>query len=97
MDKMIYALFDRRIKSVVLIKEAVNIYEFKRWFAMVFLHAGSVYQSYPDDFCIYVLGDFNTETMVCHSVTPELMCTVSEIMDQFNIARPDSAQSSDEA
>ena len=96
MDKMIYALFDRRIKSV-LIKEATNIYEFKRWFAMVFLHDGSVYQSYPDDFCIYVLGGFNTETMVCNLLRPNLCALFLRLWISLISLRPNSAQSSDEA
>lgn len=100
MTKGIYALFDRKTKSVQFVKEADNIDCFKRWFASVFLHAETIFALYPEDFDIYILGSFDAETM--HGdIEPELLCSVSDLFDLFKLprpfARPDMARSSDEA
>lgn len=100
MTKGIYAIFDRKTKSVEFVKESDNIDCFKRWFATAFLRSDSMFALYPDDYDIYLLGRFDSETM--HGdIEPDLMCSVSDLFDLFKIprpfARPDLARSSDEA
>lgn len=95
MIRNLYAIFDRKTKSVEFVKEADNIECFKRWFATAFLRVDSMFALYPDDYDIYLLGCFDCETM--HGdIEPDLMCSVSDLFDQFKLARPDSARSSDE-
>lgn len=95
MIKNLYAIFDRKTKSVDFVKEADNIDVFKRWFATVFLHSDGMYALYPEDYDIYLLGCFDSESM--HGdLEPDLMCSVSDLFDQFKLARPDSARFSDE-
>lgn len=100
MTKNIYAIFDRKTKSVEFVKEADNIDCFKRWFATAFLRADSMFALYPEDYDIYLLGCFDSETM--HgNIESDLMCSVSDLFDLFKIprpfARPDLSRSSDEA
>lgn len=99
MTKGIYAIFDRKTKSVQFVKEADNIDCFKRWFASAFLRSDTIFAFYPEDFDIYLLGCFDAETM--HGdFEPDLMCNVSDLFDLFKLprsfARPDMARSSDE-
>lgn len=87
MTKGIYAIFDRKTKSVEFIREAANIDCFKRWFATAFLRADTMFALYPDDYDIYLLGCFDSETM--HgNIEPDLMCSVSDLFDLFKIPRP---------
>lgn len=99
MTKGIYAIFDRKTKSVQFVKEADNIDCFKRWFASAFLRADTIFALYPEDFDIYILGSFDAETM--HGdIEPDLLCSVSDLFDLFKLprpfARPDKTRTSDE-
>lgn len=94
--KTIYAIFDRKTNSCALCKEAVNIEEFQRWFATVFLRDSSMFALYPQDYDIYSLCSFNDENMTVDdpaSFPPCLICSVDELFSIFKIPRPTSAQS----
>ncbi len=100
MTKGIYAIFDRKTKSVDFVKEADNVDSFNRWFATAFLRSDTMFALYPDDYDIYLLGCFDSETM--HGdIEPDLLYSVSDLFDIFKLprpsARPDLARSSDEA
>lgn len=100
MIKNLYAIFDRKTKSVEFVKEADNFDCFKRWFATAFLRADTMFALYPDDFDIYLIGCFDSETM--HGdIEPDLLCSVSDLFDLFKLprpfTRPAKAHSSDEA
>lgn len=96
--KSIYAIFDRKTNSVEFIKEADNIQAFERWFATVFLRSDGMFALYPEDYDIYELCAFNSETLKVNAdYPPQLICSVSELFDIFKIARPNLARSSDEA
>lgn len=95
MIRNLYAVFDRKTKSVDFVKEADNIDCFKRWFATVFLRSDGMYALYPEDYDIYLLGCFDCETM--HGdLEPDLMCSVSDLFDQFKLARPHQRPNKDE-
>lgn len=92
--KSIYAVFDRKTSSCVLVKEAVNLEEFERWFATVFLRSGSMFALYPADFNIYILCSLDEEHITINSdYPPALLCSVDDLFDIFKIPRPTVAQS----
>ena len=92
--KSIYAVFDRKTNSCALCKEAVNIEEFERWFATVFLRDASMFALYPQDYDIYSLCTFDDENMtIPDHFPPCLICSVDELFSIFKIPRPTSAQS----
>ncbi len=88
MIKSIYAIFDRKTKSVVFVREADNIECFERWFSMAFLHSSSMFALYPGDYDVYALCEFDDESMHVSSDLPDLMCNVDELFDKFKICRP---------
>lgn len=91
--KTIYAIFDRKTNSCSLVKEAVGIEEFERWFVTVFLRSDSIFALYPSDFDIYSLCTFDDEHMtVNNDCPPVLICSVDELFDIFKIPRPTSGQ-----
>lgn len=92
--KTIYAIFDRKTNSCSLVKEAVNIEEFQRWFATVFLRDSSMFALYPQDYDIYSVCTFDDEHMKINTdYPPALICSVDELFDIFKIPRPTVAQS----
>ena len=92
--KTIYAIFDRKTNSTALCKEAVNVEEFQRWFATVFLRDASMFALYPEDYDIYSICTFDDENMtVPASTQPRLICSVDELFSIFKLPRPTSAQS----
>lgn len=92
--KTIYAVFDRKTSSTALCKEAVNIEEFERWFATVFLRDASMFALYPEDYDIYSICTFDEENMTVPDSTPtRLICSVDELFSIFKLPRPTSAQS----
>ena len=92
--KSIYAVFDRKTNSTALCKEAVNVEEFQRWFATVFLRDASMFALYPQDYDIYSICTFDEENMtVPDSTPPRLICSVDELFSIFKLPRPTSAQS----
>lgn len=94
MKKVIYAIFDRKTGSCSLVKEAVGIEEFERWFATVFLRSDAMFALYPADFDIYELCVLDDEHMTLNTdYPPRLVCSVDELFDIFKIPRPTSAQS----
>ena len=80
--KTIYAVFDRKTNSCALCKEAVNIEEFQRWFATVFLRDSSMFALYPQDYDIYSLCSFNDENMTVDDPNsfPPLICFLKFII-----------------
>lgn len=91
--KTIYAVFDRKTNSCALCKDAVNIEEFQRWFATVFLRDTSMFALYPEDYDIYALCTFDDENMTIPEYSPtHLICSVDELFSIFKIPRPTSAQ-----
>lgn len=92
--KTIYAVFDRKTNTTALCKEAVNVEEFQRWFATVFLRDSSMFALYPEDYDIYSICTFDEENMtVPVSTPPHLICSVDELFSIFKLPRPTSAQS----
>lgn len=92
--KTIYAIFDRKTNTTALCKEAVNVEEFQRWFATVFLRDASMFALYPEDYDIYSICTFDEENMtVPDSTPPRLICSVDELFSIFKLPRPTSAQS----
>ena len=92
--KSIYAVFDRKTCSCVLVHLSANIEEFERWFASVFLRSNTLFAQYPADFDIYNLCTFDDEHMkIDHHYQPVLICSIDELFDIFKIPRPTVAQS----
>ncbi len=92
--KTIYAVFDRKTNTTALCKEAVNVEEFQRWFATVFLRDASMFALYPEDYDIYSICTFDEEHMTIPDCTPpRLICSVDELFSIFKLPRPTSAQS----
>lgn len=92
--KTIYAVFDRKICSCPLVKDAANLEDFERWFATVFLRSSCLYALYPADFDIYSLCVLDDEHMKINTdYPPSLICSVDELFDIFKIPRPTVAQS----
>ena len=92
--KTIYAIFDRKTNTAALCKEAVNVEEFQRWFATVFLRDSSMFALYPEDYDIYSICTFDEENMtIPDSTPPRLICSVEELFSIFKLPRPTSAQS----
>ncbi len=92
--KTIYAVFDRKTNTTALCKEAVNVEEFQRWFATVFLRDASMFALYPEDYDIYSICTFDEEHMtIPDSTPPRLICSVDELFSIFKLPRPTSAQS----
>lgn len=98
--KTIYAIFDRKTNTTALCKDAVNVDEFQRWFATVFLRDASmlrdasIFALYPEDYDIYSICTFDEENMtVPDSTPPRLICSVDELFSIFKLPRPTSAQS----
>lgn len=92
--KTIYCIFDRKTNTTSLCKEAVNVEEFQRWFATVFLRDASMFALYPEDYDIYSICTFDEENMtVPDSTQPRLICSVDELFSIFKLPRPTSAQS----
>lgn len=89
--KTIYAVFDRKTNSCVLCKEAVNVEEFQRWFATVFLRDSSMFALYPEDYDIYSICTFDDENMtIPEPFSPRIICSVDELFSIFKIPRPTS-------
>lgn len=80
--KVIYGVFDRKIKEYVLIRDSVNIEDFKRWFVMTFMDGyKSVFSSFPADYDIYDLCGYDSETgVVTCDYPPALVCNVDEMV-----------------
>ena len=94
MPLLIFAVFDRKTNSVVLIKEAPNIESFERWFASTFLRTDSWFALYPDDYTIYSLCMFDGETLEGRTKwSPTVVCDVSAIFEHLNLARPEFGHS----
>lgn len=92
--KVIYAVFDRKTCSCALVKEAVSLEDFERWFSTVFLRSNSLFALYPADFDIYSLCGLDDEHMKINTdYPPALLCSVEELFDIFKIPRPTVAQS----
>lgn len=92
--KTIYAVFDRKTNSCALCKEALNVEEFQRWFATVFLRDSSMFALYPQDYDIYSVCTFDEENMTIPDFAPpHLICSVEELFSIFNLPRPTIAQS----
>lgn len=93
MKKSIYAVFDRKTHSVELVKEFDNLAAFQRWFATVFLRSDSMFALYPDDYDVYEICRFNTESLVIDKdATSKLLFNISELFDIFKIPRPSLIQ-----
>lgn len=94
----VFGVLDRKTNNIEFVKDALGSYDFKRWLATNFLRNGSILALYPEDFDVYRLFDVNPETRTLNSDSPfQLVCNVSDLFDEFKIARPDVARSSDEA
>jgi hypothetical protein len=94
----IYAVFDRKTNSVALVKEAENLDAFQRWFATVFLRTDSMFALYPDDYSVYNLCSFDSETLEGEKTwSPSVVCDVAAIFDHFRLARPNLVRDPDEA
>lgn len=95
--KQIFAVYDRKIQSVALIKDAECLYDFERWFAFTFLNSPTnLFACYPDDFLVYSLCIFDPEKMTLAPDSKSIIATdVSEIMDFFKIPRPNLARDPD--
>lgn len=96
MKKSIYCVFDRKTHSVELVKEFDNVEAFQRWFATVFLRSDSMFALYPDDYDVYELCRFDTESLVLDKdIAPRLLFNMSELFDIFKIPRPSLVQSNE--
>lgn len=96
MKKSIYCVFDRKTHSVELVKEFDNVEAFQRWFATVFLRADSMFALYPDDYDVYEICHFDTESLVIDkNATSRLLFNISELFDIFKIPRPSLVQSAE--
>ena len=83
MKKTLYAVFDRKVKEFIMLREAVNIAEFKRWFILGFLDGyKSIFASFPDDYDVYALCDFSSETgRIDGNPEPKLILNVKDLVD----------------
>lgn len=94
MIKSIFAVYDRKTHSVELIQQAENLEVFQRWFANVFLMSETVFSRFPDDFDIYNLCTYDTESLEGEkSWSPSVVASVSAICDHFHLARPENGRS----
>ena len=92
MKKSIYCVFDRKTHSVELVREFDNVEAFQRWFATVFLRSDSMFAFYPDDYDVYEICRFNTESLaIDKDATSHLLFNISELFDIFKIPRPSLA------
>lgn len=92
MKKSIYCVFDRKTHSVEFVKEFDNVQAFQRWFATVFLRSDSMFALYPDDYDVFELCRFDTESLVLDEEgVPRLLFNMSELFDIFKIPRPSLA------
>lgn len=92
MKKSIYCVFDRKTHSVELVKEFDNVEAFQRWFVTVFLRSESMFALYPDDYDVFELCRFDTESLVLDEEgVPRLLFNLSELFDIFKIPRPSLA------
>lgn len=88
----VFAVLDRKTNNFEFVKDAHDSYTFKRWLAANFLRNRSILSLYPDDFDIYCLFDVDPETRSLSAGSFKLVCSVSDLFDEFKIARPDSAE-----
>lgn len=96
MKKSIYCVFDRKTHSVDLVKDFDNVEGFQRWFATVFLRTDSMFALYPDDFDVYELCRFDSESLVLDKDSAaHLLFNLSELFDIFKIPRPSLVQSNE--
>ena len=94
--KQIFAVYDRKIQSVALIKDAESLYDFERWFAITFLNSPTnLFACFPDDFLVYSLCLFYDEKVEITEDKTLVCADVSEIMDLFKITRPNLARDPD--
>lgn len=94
MIKSIFAVYDRKTRSVELIQQAENVDVFERWFANVFLMCETVFSRFPDDFDVYVLCTYDTESLEGDkSWSPAVITSVSAILDHFHLARSETGHS----
>lgn len=97
MIKSIFAVFDRKTNSVELIQQAENLDVFKRWFANVFLASDCIFSRFPEDYDIYDLCTYDTETLEGEkSWSPHVVTSVSAIIDHYHLARPNPVRDPDE-
>lgn len=96
MKKSIYAVYDRKTHSVELVKEFDNLAAFQRWFAMVFLRSDSMFALYPEDYDVFEICRFDTETLkVDKDPVPYVVFNMPELFDIFKIPRPSLAPSNE--
>lgn len=89
MKKSIYAVFDRKTHSVELVKESDNLAAFQRWFATIFLRSDSMFALYPEDYDVFEICRFDTETLkVDKDPVPYVVFNMPELFDIFKIPRP---------
>lgn len=95
----IFAIRDRKTAFAMFVKDAVNIDEFERWFVHNMLIDGkTIFCMFPEDYDIYKICEFDRNSMaVSAPKSPKLICSVSDLYDKFNLARPNLARDPDEA
>lgn len=94
--KTIYGVFDRKIKEYVLIRDSVNIEDFKRWFTLTFFDGyKSVFSSFPADYDIYDLAGYDSESgVISVDFPPSLVCNVDEMV-KATLDKPETPSSSE--
>ena len=98
MVKSIFAVYDRKTSSVEIIQQAETLEVFQRWFANVFLTTDTMFARFADDYDIYNLCTYDTETLEGEKTwSPHVVSSVSAIFDHFKLARPNLARDTDEA
>ena len=81
MKKTIFGVFDRKVKEFVIIRDCVNIEDFKRWFTLALMDVPSIFSRFPEDYDIYTLAFFDSETgaLTTGDLPASLVCSVSEL------------------
>ncbi len=81
MKKTIFGVFDRKVKEFVIIRDCVNIEDFKRWFTLALMDVPSIFSRFPEDYDIYTLALFDSETgaLTTGDFPASLVCSVSEL------------------
>lgn len=79
---LVYSLLDRKMKEFGQLVVARNEESVKRGIVDGLRGSGSLVERHPDDFDLYVVGEFDQETGVLVPVHSRLIGSVAEILQR---------------
>jgi len=79
----VYSIFDRKLKEYGQLVTQRNDEAVRRSLVDGVRGSGSTLEKHPQDFDIMVLGEFDPETGVLITMTPQLVANVGDVLESY--------------